>query len=147
MRTADDWFAHYATSHQHPTNKRIHAVCIPVIALSTLGLLQAAPHPFGDGGLHWGAIAGALSLVFYFRLSLRLGLAMAVGVAAALAVNAAIVASGLSLLAVSAGLFVAAWIAQFVGHRIEGKKPSFFDDLQFLLVGPAWLVDGWLRRA
>ena len=33
-----------------------------------------------------------------------------------------------------------AWIGQFIGHKIEGEKPSFFEDLQFLLIGPAWLL-------
>ena len=37
-------------------------------------------------------------------------------------------------------LFVLAWVGQFIGHKIEGKKPSFFEDLQFLLVGPVWLL-------
>lgn len=37
-------------------------------------------------------------------------------------------------------VFVIAWIGQFVGHQIEGKKPSFFKDLQFLLIGPLWLL-------
>ena len=37
-------------------------------------------------------------------------------------------------------IFVIAWIGQFIGHKIEGKKPSFFEDIQFLLIGPAWLL-------
>jgi uncharacterized membrane protein YGL010W len=36
--------------------------------------------------------------------------------------------------------FVLAWIGQFIGHKIEGKKPSFFKDVAFLLIGPAWLM-------
>ena len=37
-------------------------------------------------------------------------------------------------------IFVLAWIGQFIGHKIEGEKPSFFEDLQFLLIGPDWLL-------
>lgn len=37
-------------------------------------------------------------------------------------------------------IFVVAWIAQFYGHHVEGKKPSFFADLQFLMIGPLWLL-------
>ena len=40
----------------------------------------------------------------------------------------------------SLAIFIVAWIGQFIGHKIEGKKPSFFEDLQFLLIGPAWLL-------
>ena len=50
-------------------------------------------------------------------------------------------------LLVAAGVvFVVAWIGQFVGHRVEGRKPSFLEDLTFLLVGPAWLVAAVYRR-
>jgi uncharacterized membrane protein YGL010W len=42
---------------------------------------------------------------------------------------------------ISIGLFVIAWIGQFYGHKIEGKKPSFLEDLQFLLIGPAWVFE------
>ena len=44
-------------------------------------------------------------------------------------------------------VFVGAWIGQFIGHKIEGKKPSFFKDVQFLLIGPAWLMAFIYRRA
>jgi uncharacterized membrane protein YGL010W len=50
------------------------------------------------------------------------------------------------LLWLAAGVFVAAWIAQFVGHHIEGKRPSFFTDLAYLLIGPAWIVAKVMRR-
>ena len=42
-------------------------------------------------------------------------------------------------------IFVGAWIGQFIGHKLEGKKPSFFNDLQFLMIGPAWLM-GFIYR-
>ena len=44
-------------------------------------------------------------------------------------------------------VFVLAWIGQFIGHLIEGKRPSFFKDLQFLLIGPAWLMAFVYRAA
>jgi uncharacterized membrane protein YGL010W len=31
-------------------------------------------------------------------------------------------------------------VGQFIGHKIEGKKPSFFKDILFLLIGPLWLL-------
>ena len=43
-------------------------------------------------------------------------------------------------LEISLSLFLIAWIGQFIGHKIEGAKPSFFDDIKFLLIGPAWLI-------
>ena len=141
MRSAEEWFELYGHSHQNPVNKAIHWVCIPVILISTLGLFQSIPVPFGDGvWLHWGLLVVVLGMAFYATLSWTLFAGMSVVVGTALSINAAIVQAGLPILWVSLGLFVAAWAVQFVGHKIEGEKPSFFQDLQFLLVGPAWLL-------
>ncbi|MEJ1960555.1 MAG: Mpo1-like protein [Gammaproteobacteria bacterium] len=46
----------------------------------------------------------------------------------------------------SLAIFVTAWIGQFIGHALEGKQPSFFKDVQFLLIGPLWLVAALYRR-
>jgi uncharacterized membrane protein YGL010W len=135
-RRVDALLAHYAESHRDPRNEAIHCVAIPLIMVSLLGLLYAL-HP-------WVAYAfvGA-SLVYYARLSaLFLGL-MAVISLAGLAVVHAL---GDRVLPVSVAVFVAAWIGQFVGHKLEGRKPSFFEDLQYLWVGPLFVLSLGLRR-
>jgi len=130
QREVDRLLAHYAQSHQNPRNERIHFVAIPLIMLSLLGLLWAA-HPW----LALGFVAA--SLVYYARLSVVFLLAMAALSAIALAL---VHAMGSLVLPLSAAIFVAAWIAQFVGHKIEGKKPSFFEDLRYLWVGPLFVL-------
>ena len=47
---------------------------------------------------------------------------------------------GMPVWLISLIIFVLAWIGQIIGHKIEGKKPKFLKDLQFLLIGPAWLL-------
>lgn len=129
-RKVDQLLAHYEESHRNPANERIHFVAIPLIMLSLLGLLFAL-HP-------WVAYAFvAASLVYYVRLSLVFLATMALLSALGLAL---VHAMGDKVLPISAAIFVAAWIAQFVGHRIEGKKPSFFEDLQYLYVGPIFVL-------
>lgn len=129
-RRVDQLLAHYGESHRHPTNEKIHFVAIPLIMFSLLGLLFSI-HP-------WVAYGFVLaSMVYYARLSLVFLLAMAVLSAIGLA---AVHALGEQALTVSIAVFVAAWIAQFVGHKIEGKKPSFFEDLQYLWVGPIFVM-------
>ncbi|MHB8570343.1 MAG: Mpo1-like protein, partial [Metallibacterium sp.] len=60
----------------------------------------------------------------------------------------AFVALGAEHLLILAGVvFVLAWIGQFIGHAIEGQRPSFLTDLAYLLIGPAWLVSKLLKRA
>lgn len=138
MKTAQQWFALYGESHRHPTNKAIHWVCVPLILCTSLGMIQSIPHPL-PAPLHWGWVAALGMLGFYATLSRTLLLGMAGILAASLVVNH-LLASAVPLFWVSAGVWMAAWLAQFVGHEIEGKKPSFFQDVQYLLVGPAWLL-------
>ena len=129
-RKVDRLLAHYGESHQNPRNEVIHFVAIPLIMLSLLGLLYAA-HP-------WLAYAFvAASMVYYARLSMVFLVAMALVSAIGLVL---VQAMGERVLPLSAAIFVAAWIAQFIGHKIEGKKPSFFEDLQYLWVGPLFVL-------
>jgi uncharacterized membrane protein YGL010W len=51
-----------------------------------------------------------------------------------------------ALLWLAATVLVLAWIGQFAGHAIEGRRPSFTTDLAYLLIGPAWLADKLMRR-
>ncbi len=51
-----------------------------------------------------------------------------------------------ALLPVSLGIFIISWVFQFIGHAIEGKKPSFFQDIQYLLIGPLWVIAFLFRR-
>jgi uncharacterized membrane protein YGL010W len=149
-KTADQWFAEYGESHQDHTNETIHWICLPIIFYTVAGLIWSIPTPaaFANGPmLNWATIAMALVFLFYVRLSISLAVGMLVFMAAVVAVLAwqarvcpfAIWKSSLIL-------FVLAWIGQFIGHKIEGKKPSFFKDVQFLLIGPAWLMHFIYRK-
>lgn len=129
-RRVDVLLAHYGESHRDPKNGAIHCVAIPLIMFSLLGLLYAA-HPW----LAYGLVI--FSLVYYARLSFLFLVSMAVLSAVGLLLVQAL---GQAVLPVSITIFVLAWIAQFVGHKIEGKKPSFFEDLQYLLVGPLFVL-------
>lgn len=136
-RTIDLLLARYGESHRHPTNELIHLVCVPLIVFSLLGLLWAI-HPLA-------AVAASLAaLGYYFTLSTPFALGMLAMAAVMLAVLAAVPAR--SVLPLSLAVFVLAWIGQFIGHRIEGKKPSFLDDLRFLLIGPLFVLGFLYRR-
>lgn len=135
-RRVDQLLAHYEESHRNPANERIHFVAIPLITLSLLGLLSAI-HP-------WVAYGFVLaSMAYYVRLS---GTFLAAMTVLSLLGLALVHAMGDQVLAISAAIFVAAWIAQFVGHKLEGKKPSFFEDLQYLWVGPIFVLSKLFLR-
>ena len=136
-RQIDILLAKYAESHQNPTNELIHFVCIPAIVFSLLGILWAI-HPVV-------ALAVVLgSMIYYLKLSRPF--AMGMGAMSLLMLALLALLPGMTVLPVSIAVFVVAWIGQFIGHKIEGKKPSFFDDLRFLLIGPLFVLSFLYRR-
>ena len=136
-RTIDLLLAKYSESHLNPTNEVIHFICVPVIGFTLLGLVWAI-HPLA-------AVAVTVaSLCYYFTLSKPFALGMLAMSAVMLAVLAALPQQ--AVLPLSLAIFVLAWIGQFIGHKIEGKKPSFFDDLRFLLIGPLFVLGFLYRR-
>ena len=150
MRNPDTWFAEYGESHQNSTNKTLHWICLPLIVLSLLGMLWSIPVPAFMSELspylNWATLIMILALIYYFMLSVPLAIGMTLVMALFLMVLRAVDASGVSVLVTSVVVFVAAWIGQFVGHHIEGKRPSFFKDVQFLMIGPIWLLGFVYRR-
>lgn len=135
-RRVDDLLAHYGESHQNPTNELIHFIAIPLIMLSLVGMLFAA-HPYAAFAFV------AASMVYYARLSLVFLAIMLLWAALTIAL---VFAMGALVLPLSVGLFVGAWVLQFIGHRIEGKKPSFFEDIQYLWVGPLFVLSRLFGR-
>lgn len=129
MKAIDQWFDEYGESHRNPINKLLHWICVPLITFSVLGILWAI-HPW----VSVAAVAG--SLAFYATLSWRITAAMLV-----LSLILLLILSTMTYVFIpSVVIFILAWVGQFIGHHLEGKKPSFFKDLQFLLIGPIWLV-------
>ncbi len=148
-REVDRWLGNYSEDHRNPTNIAIHWICVPAILWTVIALLWIVPVPpmIGRAGL-WAAAAMVLAFAFYLRLSRPLAFGML----------AAFVAFGLvtellyrtigpwQLKWLAVGVFVVAWIGQFIGHKIEGRKPSFLTDLAYLLIGPAWIMAKLMRR-
>jgi uncharacterized membrane protein YGL010W len=148
MRKIDQLLAEYGESHQNATNKSIHWICVPLIFLSIVGLVASIPSQpvqavLGQGNVYanWATVILILVTIYYVSLSIFLSIGMMLfGVFCLMMVNIIAQINIAPLWAVSIGIFVVAWIGQFYGHKIEGKKPSFLKDIQFLLIGPAWLM-------
>ena len=143
MRTIDNLLSQYGESHQNPTNKLVHWVCVPAIFFSIVGLLYSVKFPVNitpDLPLNAAIVVLFLAVVYYFRLSAPLAVGMILFSLACLSLAQGIEDTVYSLWKVSIAIFVVAWAVQFWGHKIEGKKPSFLKDIQFLMIGPAWLM-------
>ena len=148
-RPVDRYFASYSDDHRHPLNQVIHVVAVPAILWSVVALLWCLPPlmTWFQNGV-WAGLAMFAAWCFYNRLSRPLGLGMLVllflcGCICRL-LEAEIGLRGLAMVAI--GVFVVAWVAQFVGHHREGRRPSFLTDLTYLLIGPAWVMAKLYRR-
>lgn len=147
MRRIDALLEEYGESHQNPTNKLVHWICVPVIFWTVMAGVYALPAPTILGAAGWLLIVMLLALSYYLVLSPRLTIGLLAFVALCYAIIIVVVSAGYTVWKVAVVLFVLAWIGQFWGHKVEGKKPSFFKDLRFLLIGPAWLLSFLYRKA
>lgn len=149
MRSMQDWLDSYSADHRNPINQRLHWLCVPPIVWSAIALLWTVPVPatyFKPGA--WAVLAMFLAFAWYWKHSRRLGLALLLAfIVLALFTSLLFDRLGAAPLRwLALGVFVLAWIGQFIGHQFEGRKPSFFTDLSYLLIGPAWLMEKLLRR-
>src|SRR5215203_1559361 len=154
MRRIDYLLQEYGESHQNVTNKAIHWICVPLIFFSIVGLIASIPAKglerfLGNGNpyANWAAVVMILVLVYYTTLSIPLSFGMLLfGVLCLFLTKVIAQANVAPLWLISVIIFILAWIGQFYGHKVEGKKPSFFKDVQFLLIGPAWLMHFVYRK-
>ncbi|MFB5946255.1 Mpo1 family 2-hydroxy fatty acid dioxygenase [Albibacterium profundi] len=149
-------FAEYEHSHRNSTNVLIHWICVPLIVFSILGLVWMIPFPHiswlgsMNGFVNWASFLIAFVIYYYLKLSptLSYGMLFVIGFYSYFIVQLEYweAAGGWPVWAVCALIFVLSWIGQFVGHKIEGRKPSFLIDLKFLLIGPIWLLSKLYRK-
>lgn len=150
-RLVDRLLAEYGESHQNHINELIHWICVPAIVWSVVALLWSIPTPAVFASvplLNWATITLALSLGYYVYMSPPLAVGFLAFAAACM--GSIVVYEGATrfpLWGAALGVFVIAWVFQFIGHKIEGKKPSFLEDVQFLMIGPAWLMHFLYRKA
>jgi len=147
MKNAQEYFDEYAESHQDETNQAIHYICVPLIFFSVIGLLMSIPTSFLERtfGLYnpllenWAVVIGVIISFFYLKLGFWYFTEMIFVMLLSIIGNFWM-ANHFNLLYASIIIFVLAWIGQFYGHKIEGAKPSFLKDLEFLLIGPLWVI-------
>lgn len=142
MRTFDQWMDEYGVSHKNPTNQLVHKICVPLIMLSVIGLLWAIPTPslFEQVPyLNWATLFISACLLFYLSLNFLMALGMLVLTTFMCLITIQFEKMGI-LISANVTIFVLAWIGQFWGHKVEGRKPSFLQDLVFLLIGPMWVL-------
>ena len=148
MRQIESMLSQYGESHQNQTNIAIHTIAVPVIYFVSIGLLWSIPVPefVSRFNVTFAHILAVPALYYYFRLSGPIGAAMTLLTLASFGCVKLLLLADISVWRFCLIVFVVMWVLQFVGHKIEGKKPSFIEDLRFLLIGPAWWWGHWLKR-
>lgn len=142
MKTLEQWLQQYSVSHQNRTNQLIHKVCVPLILFSLLGMLWTVQ----VSGIRLSWVVAILGMAFYIRLGIKTSLLMLFQLAVCFTILYFWSQKTEALFVPNLGIFVVAWIGQFIGHKIEGAKPSFYEDLQFLLIGPLWVFNSLLKK-
>jgi len=156
IRPIDLLFAEYAAYHQHPTNRLLHWIFVPLLLFSIIGLVTAIPFPhlafLGKYNMfiNWFSFLLAGSIYYYLRLSPLLSYLMlfTIGILFFFIVQLEYVEQdgGPALWQVSLCIFVISWIGKFIGYKIEGKMPPFLSSLRFLLIGPIWFIHIILKK-
>lgn len=147
MRDVNWYLEKYGESHTNSTNILIHKIFVPLIMFSVIGILWAIPTSDTlPWYLNFGMLLVVAALAFYATMGIRILLPMMIIVAPMIFGNYVLSSSPL-FLQINIAIFVISWIFQFVGHKIEGKKPSFIEDLLFLLVGPIWVFYPLIKKA
>lgn len=137
MKSLAEQLSTYATYHRDKRNIATHFVGIPMIVVGTQALLARA----GFGPFNLATAATAAATAYYNKLDKNYGRVMGTVLGATCALGTAIAATPLPIwAATSSTLFIGGWAIQFLGHKFEGKKPAFLDDLVGLLIGPLFIA-------
>jgi uncharacterized membrane protein YGL010W len=143
MKTFAEQITTYAAYHRDVRNVWTHFVGVPMIVFAVLLLLAMVP--LFKVAEHTVTLAHALflgGLAYYFLLDALMGLLMTLLVGALWWGAILIVGSQTwpTALGIGVGVFVVGWALQFWGHKFEGRKPAFVDDLNQLMIGPLFVT-------
>ncbi|MBK8325365.1 MAG: DUF962 domain-containing protein [Betaproteobacteria bacterium] len=142
MKSLEENLTQYAAVHRDRRNIATHFVGIPLIVFAIVLALATASFPVGAVNLTAAAIASTAACLYYLRLDIGFGLAMA-AVLFAMCAGASEITARLAdppVLGIAVLVFAVGWALQFWGHRFEGLKPAFLDDMKQLLIGPLFVV-------
>ncbi len=150
MTPADEWLNEYGRHHDNGANRLIHWLSIPFIVTSLVGLMWSLPVPevFSEATpvLNWGTIFLMAAVVYYFIMSISLGIGVLPFVILVVLGVTWLEQLTYPLWLSSAVIFVLAWAGQRLSHGLEGNQPSLLRDMQYVMIGPVWLLATVYKR-
>jgi len=145
----EELLSRYSNDHRHIWNQRIHKIAVPALLASSVGMFTTLGRFFLPEIrlLSGGNLQIVFMLIWYGVLDRRLPRVMAPLLFGAAALITYIDRNHGDLLwPLCLGVFFMGWIFQFIGHRLEGNKPAFFSEFNYLMVGPMWVMITLRRR-
>jgi uncharacterized membrane protein YGL010W len=141
MKPIEQNLTQYAAYHRDRRNIATHFAGVPMIVFAVVLALATIAIPVGTLGVTAAAIVCLAASVYYMRQDVVLGLALAVVLFLMCAASSEILARTTpgAALGLAGAVFVVGWALQFLGHKFEGMKPAFYDDLMQLLIGPLFV--------
>ena len=143
MKSVEVQLSNYKSVHFNKTNIKTHFVGIPLIVWAITVLLSLNTFNIEIAGTMLtytpAMVFFALSLLYYFKLHVKLGLGMLFYVVANVYL-ASLVSAMEYALWIAIATFIVGWVIQFIGHIYEKAKPAFMDDIMGLVIGPLFLM-------
>jgi len=150
MTESYNWLEHYGQDRSHLANPWVYWAAVLMIVAATVGFLWSLPIPaeFREISplLNWGSAFLMAATIYYFIISLSIAIGMLPFVLALAALHMWLASSVYPALGVSVGLFVAGITGLWLGRRGAGGFRAMFQDLQLMMIGPAWLLSSVYRR-
>ncbi len=150
MSEAENWLERYETNHRDLTWPWIYWAAVPMFVVGTVGLLWSVPTPaeFYEISplLNWGTAFLMVAAVYYFIISLSLAIGLLPFLLGIAFIHMWLPQSDYSAIRVSIGLLLAGSIGLWLGHRNERGLGAFYEDLQTVMIGPAWILSVMYRR-
>jgi uncharacterized membrane protein YGL010W len=141
VKTVEENLTQYAAYHRDRRNIATHFVGVPMIVFAIILALATVSVPVGGLAITAAAVVSIAACVYYFRLDWVFGLTMAIvlfAMCAAASEMTARMSTG-AVLGWAGAIFIVGWALQFLGHKFEGMKPAFFDDVMQLIIGPLFV--------
>lgn len=150
MTDTDSWLEHYGALHRDITWPAIYWIAVQMVVLGTVGLLWLLPVP-GEFArisplLNWGSLFLMAAAVYYFIISIPLAIGMLPFVIGIASFQLWLGQSDYSATRVTSGLLAAGIIGLWLGHRNQKSLRPVIQDLQMMMIGPAWLLSVLYRK-
>jgi uncharacterized membrane protein YGL010W len=150
MGETEDWLSRYAESHAELSSPLVYWVAVPLVVLGTVGLLWSLPVPdefYAISPLvNWGSLFLMAATVYYFIISVPLAIGMLPFVIGLALIQSWLEATQRSPARVATILLIAGIIGLLLSRRRGRTAKLVFQDLQLMMIGPAWLLSVLYRR-